>query len=105
MAANHLLPLRYLLFCSFIINAQKLSVTGKISSDEDGKPLSLASVCINLTNHCATTNSDGLYKIEHLKPGTYQLTISSVGYTSESKEVKLDKADMVITEGSQRPAF
>src|ERR1700743_2752798 len=85
-----------LLLLSFTTNAQKLSVSGKIISAENGEALNLASVCIKLNQLCATTNEKGKYKIEHLQPGKYNLTVSFVGYNDETKEITLNDKNLTV---------
>ena len=57
------------------------SIAGKLTDKEmQGDPLPFANVIIKGTGTGATTNLDGLFQIENLKPGNYTVAFSFVGY-------------------------
>ena len=57
------------------------SVAGKLTdSDYNNEPLAFANVHIKGTTKGVTSDFDGLYSIENIKPGTYTLVYSFLGY-------------------------
>ncbi len=81
------------LFLIFAITAfaQNASVSGRVV-DEKNLPLPGASVTIDGTTLGATTDVDGNYKINSVKPGTYTLTAQFVGYTPLKKTVTVSES-------------
>ncbi len=75
------------LVCAIATFAQSVSITGKVV-DEKSQPLPGASVTIDGTTLGATTDVDGNYRINGVKPGTYTLTAQFVGYTALKKSVR-----------------
>lgn len=75
-----------LLFYFRPINGQ---VTGSVL-DENGAPLSYASVYVRGTTHGVATNRDGEFKLP-LDPGEYTLVFHYIGYQQHFETVKLDK--------------
>lgn len=62
-------------------------IAGKLTDKEmNGEPLPFANVVIKGSATGATTDMDGLYKIDDVKPGVYTLIISFIGY--ESREIQ-----------------
>ncbi|MBD3410526.1 MAG: hypothetical protein GF419_10035, partial [Ignavibacteriales bacterium] len=63
------------------LNAQKHNcrIQGHVV-DDDGEPLFGANVLIKELRIGATTNIEGFFVINNLRPGTYTLEISYVGY-------------------------
>jgi TonB-linked SusC/RagA family outer membrane protein len=78
-----------LLFISQAIFAQTRSITGKVV-DENNQSLPGATVLISGTNTASATDVNGIYRITGLKAGTYTLTASFIGYTSQPKTVTID---------------
>lgn len=57
------------------------TIAGKLTDREmEGEPLPFANVIIKETGTGSTTNMEGLFQIDNLKPGTYTLAFSFVGY-------------------------
>lgn len=61
-------------------------------SDEEGKPLSFASILIKNTPLGVTTNSEGHYEI-HLKPGSYSIECRFIGFAVIEKRIVLQGKD------------
>ena len=85
---------------SFAQNPAQLS--GKITGDND-KPLSEATITLLKAKDSslfksALTNSNGVFKILSVKPGSYFITVTSVGYTKKSS------ATFTIAEGQDYAA-
>jgi len=80
----HLLAL--LLFFPLLLSAQ---VGGKVM-DQQGEPLSFASIYVQGTSKGTTTNFDGDYELT-LVPGTYKIVFQYVGYKSLVELVTVSK--------------
>jgi len=88
----------FLSFCFFLlmstsISAQeKATVKGKITLNDNESPEGI-SLALKGTRFGASTDQDGYYKIKNVKPGTYTLKISAVGYTSIEKKITVKEGD------------
>nr|MBP6517057.1 carboxypeptidase-like regulatory domain-containing protein [Chitinophagales bacterium] len=69
-------------FFASILFSQTGSITGVVIDKKTRETLVGASVVITGTINGAITDFDGKYAIQKLKPGTYDVTISFVAYTS-----------------------
>lgn len=57
----------------------------------------VATISINNENNSTTqTNVEGAYNIENLTPGTYKITISAPGYTTQEIETTLEPAEAEV---------
>jgi outer membrane receptor protein involved in Fe transport len=74
--------------------AQNGSVKGKIFSD--GKPLSFVTVSLTGSNKGVTTNDNGRYEIIAISPGSYLLTVSSIGYKTQKVMIVVIAGAVVI---------
>lgn len=75
--------------CLFSASAQNGKIEGKILDGELDDVLPFANVTIVGTNKGSTSDFDGLYSIE-VKPGTYTVSFSFVGYqTKEITEIQV----------------
>src|SRR5689334_1218948 len=62
------------------------SIKGTITGS-DNTPAASATVRLKGTKKAALTNNEGFFTIEHIQPGNYTLSISSVGHQLQEKEV------------------
>lgn len=83
------------LFVSQVIFAQTGSITGKVV-DENNQTLPGATVLISGTTMAGAADINGVYRISGLKAGTYTLTASFIGYTSEPKTVTVDAGGATV---------
>ncbi|MBE9468805.1 MAG: TonB-dependent receptor [Bacteroidetes bacterium] len=83
---KHLLVLLTLLMPFFSISQE---ITGKITDASTSKALAGANVVIVETNTGTITNTDGIYKFEKLKKGTYNLSVSFIGYKKINKKLSI----------------
>lgn len=98
---NHILnhPNKFtilLFFILSIISSQSLysqSIKGKITDASNSDPLIGAIVRISEIKNGASTDADGNYTIEDIKPGIYSVEISYIGYTTK----KIN--DVKVTQG------
>jgi hypothetical protein len=76
--------------------AQKThTLSGFVKNSKNGESLQNASILIDGTNKGVSTNNFGFYSIS-LKPGTYTIKISYVGYEAYSKEVVIADKDIKL---------
>ncbi|MBK7381259.1 MAG: TonB-dependent receptor [Ignavibacteriales bacterium] len=76
-----------LVFLSASVYAQKYTVSGMVTNVENGEKLPGANVYMKALNTGAVTNADGIYSIGNVPKGTYELTVSYVGYISEVSNI------------------
>lgn len=98
-------PLALLLSCLLgVLLAAPLAqaqAPGKIAGrivDSSGEPLPGATVLIEGTSQGASADIDGYYFILQVRPGTYSLRVSYIGYTStiiEGVEVEVDRTTTI----------
>jgi len=91
---------KYVLLSAFLmLSAWAFAQTGSISGkvlDEKRQSLPGASVTIDGTTLGSTTDLNGNYKINGLKPGTYTLTAQFIGYNALKKTLTVtDNANMI----------
>ena len=67
-------------------------IRGVVTASENGFPLPGANIIIQETFQGAATNRDGQYSLPRVKPGTYTLVASYIGYESQSIEVTVDES-------------
>ncbi len=80
---------------AYNLQAQVFAVSGKVTDQEGGKAIADATVCLQPSNTCVTTDAKGNYKIEHVKAGTYTLAVVYFGAEQSKQEITV--ADKNIT--------
>mgnify|MGYP001184069780 FL=1 len=85
------LKLFFFLFTVLALAQESGSIVGKLTdTDYNNEPLPFANIFIKGTTIGVTSDMDGLYAIENLKPGTYTVVFSFVGYeTVEIPDVQV----------------
>jgi len=86
MKKNLLLYFLFLLTSSAAWS-QYATVRGFVYEAETGEPLMFNNVYLQGTTFGTTTNVDGYYAIGKLPAGIYQLTATSIGFDTLSKEI------------------
>ncbi|MEM0941613.1 MAG: TonB-dependent receptor [Bacteroidota bacterium] len=91
---------------SVLALAQNPSVYGVVK-DANGVPLLFVNVALEGTSKGGTTNENGEYLIDNLRPGNYTLIVSAIGYERASSEIILTtgqqlKADFTLSESITR---
>ncbi|MBS1489119.1 MAG: carboxypeptidase-like regulatory domain-containing protein [Bacteroidetes bacterium] len=74
-----------ILFTS-VVMAQTRTVSGKVTSSEDGTPMPGVNVLIKGTTNGTTTDSEGTYKLSVADEGG-TIIFSFIGYTSQEQEI------------------
>jgi iron complex outermembrane receptor protein len=80
--------LTLLLQCAVFLAIAQFTLKGTVKN-ETGERLTGANLTILNSFSGTTTDVNGAYLFKNLKAGTYQLTISYIGYEKQTKEVKL----------------
>ncbi len=83
----------------FIVTAQNKTVTGKVTSEKDGSPISGASVVAKGTGKGTKTATDGTFSLE-VPAATRRLVISAVGSASDEVTIGADNAVSAILKTS-----
>lgn len=79
----------YLLLMSGLMMAQDYKLSGTVTDAATGDKLIGASVFAADLNIGSVTNVDGFYSIENVKEGTFQITVSYIGYLKQNKNIKI----------------
>ncbi len=74
----------FLLISFSIFGQVKTTIQGKVT-DEKGAPIFGATVYLVNTDLGSVTNENGTYEIKNVIPGSYNLTASFVGFSSQTK--------------------
>jgi len=90
--------MKYVLFLimSFplgLMAQSKFNVSGTVKN-ENGQPVSYANVVITQTKY-SITDENGKFVIKNISRGDYKITVSSIGYSDQSKTIKLSKDAIV----------
>jgi len=99
------LTFSFLSFCFFLLAAttisaqEKATIRGKISLSDKESPEGI-SLALKGTRFGTTTDEQGNYKLKNVKPGTYTLKVSYVGYTSTEKKITIKEGEE-LTENFQ----
>ncbi|MEM5565042.1 TonB-dependent receptor [Psychroserpens sp. AS72] len=102
--------LLFTLISSFIVSAQETGTIKGLITDANGIPLAGASVSIKVLNKGAMTDFDGNFAIENIEVGTYDVSVSYIGYATLEQsvtvtsgnatklDVKLNESNSVLDE-------
>ncbi|NMH28689.1 TonB-dependent receptor [Flavobacterium silvaticum] len=103
---KHLFQLLVVLLFSFATDAQTGTITGTVTLSTTDAPENI-SVVLKNTQIGTVTNAQGVYEIKNIKPGTYVLRVSLVGYSSKETTITVTanqtvSQDFTLTAGEQR---
>jgi TonB-dependent starch-binding outer membrane protein SusC len=91
-----------LLMASFFANAQQKTITGKVTSDKDGSPVSGVSVVAKGSKTGTQTAADGSYSLS-VGASVSQLIFSSVGFALQEVSIGGNSTlDVVLVSSTQR---
>lgn len=69
--------------------SQNLTLTGKITDISTGSPIHGAIVFVP-SNNIAYTNSDGVYEVNNLMYGVYNVRVSHIGFKTQIIDIQID---------------
>lgn len=75
------------LFIFYFSNAQ----TGRVT-DISSKPVAGATITVLNTNYTAIADGEGQYHLPVLRPGTYTIVVSAVGFATTSRAITIDRS-------------
>lgn len=78
-----------------IINKNN-SISGKIIDVENGEPVPHVNVYLINTSIGASTDKNGLYEINNVPEGKYEIIVSSIGYESKTVNVIVKSAESLL---------
>ncbi len=97
--------LLFILFVSFVgTSLYGQGVRGKVTDAGDGSALPGVSVVVNGTSNGTITDGEGNYLLD-LSAGNYQLTISFVGYATQTVKINLPNQEVLNIQLSQSSAI
>lgn len=87
-----------------ILKAQTATLTGTVRNVADNQPIPLVDVVLEGTSYYTTTDIDGNFKIQNIKPGVYNVLVSLLGYNDERiteltiSNVRTQKLEILLKE-------
>lgn len=88
-----------LLFIISMLQAQKATLTGKVTDLDNGEPLIAATVLAGTKG--AVTDFDGSYTIS-IDPGTYKVEISYLGYQVFTQSITLEAGESITLDAAMK---
>lgn len=85
--------LAILLVFTVACNLDGQSIRGTVVDSETNSPFFGANVFLANTTKGAATNQNGTYFISNIAPGNYELIVSMMGYSVETRQVQIRSAD------------
>ncbi|MCD6332982.1 MAG: carboxypeptidase-like regulatory domain-containing protein, partial [Bacteroidales bacterium] len=77
--------------------AQNAIIRGFVYNKGNGEPLISSSVYLENTTYGAATDVNGYFSITRIKPGSYTLVVSSIGFQKLTKQVTV-KANQILSQ-------
>jgi iron complex outermembrane receptor protein len=81
-----------LLFIPSVSFSQVVSLSGYITG-ADSSSVTGATITLKGTTYGTVTDKKGFYKINKIKPGTYTIRVSFLGFETQEKSVAILKGD------------
>lgn len=69
--------------------AQQTTITGRVTDATTGRPIVSARVSVTGVNLATQTNTDGVYTLRGVVPGSASVRVSSIGYGEERQQVSV----------------
>ncbi|MFD2147211.1 carboxypeptidase-like regulatory domain-containing protein [Mucilaginibacter antarcticus] len=76
--------------------AQKVSVSGKVTSADTKATIPGASVYLSNSSVGTSTGNDGGFSLNGLNPGQYMLVVSAVGYESSTQTILINNQEVKL---------
>lgn len=74
---------------SSLLAQSETAIRGFVYNAEDGKPVPYANIVLKGTQKGAVASNEGYFTVNDVKPGTYTLEVSFVGFQTHTQEIKL----------------
>ncbi|MFZ4706647.1 MAG: TonB-dependent receptor [Bacteroidales bacterium] len=79
-----------MLWCTTLF--AQFTLDGKVTDKTNGQPLQSAHVALQNSYRQVATSPDGLYSIARIKPGTYDVSVSFVGYQTSLQTIVINNS-------------
>jgi iron complex outermembrane receptor protein len=94
------------LLAAVSVFAQTGAIKGTVKTS-DGKPARSVTISLKEINKATTVDEDGRFTLNHIKPGSYTLVASYVGFTPQTRQIAVKNhetitLDLVLSESSQQ---
>ena len=84
------------ILCPFIALAQNTTITGKVVNANGKSPVTRASVFLSNATYGSVTADDGSFTLGGVKPGQYELVVTTVGYEDYSQTIQVGGAPLKL---------
>lgn len=84
-------------FCFPLMLFAQGTISGKVVRIDSKGPLSKASVFLGNSSYGTSTNDDGTFTLNNVKPGQYELIVSMVGFEEKTQTVLVSKDPVKLT--------
>ena len=84
------------ILCPFIALAQNATITGKVVNANGKNPVTRASVFLSNATYGSVTADDGSFTLGGVKPGQYELVVTTVGYEDYSQTIQVGGAPLKL---------
>ena len=81
----------FLACISIFCKAQTITVTGRILESSSKSPIEFATVWVEATGSGAISDKDGHFRLEHIPASNTKLTISCLGYATQTYLIRSSK--------------
>ncbi len=81
---------------SFTASAQNGTISGKVMRLDNKAPVEKATVFLNNATYGTATAQDGTFTLTGVKPGQYDLVVTSVGYEEYSRQIMVGKETLKL---------
>ncbi|RVT98399.1 carboxypeptidase-like regulatory domain-containing protein [Mucilaginibacter limnophilus] len=95
------LILLFFLLSPLLVFSQK--ITGRVLNAEDNKPVPGASIFLANATVGNSSNNEGAFTLNNVKPGQYELAVSVVGFETYRTNVLMASSDIVLTDIKLKP--
>ncbi|MEM7572746.1 MAG: TonB-dependent receptor [Bacteroidota bacterium] len=90
--SKQLFTILFFLIYLTVFSQNNASITGTILT-ESGVALEAANVALEGTSRGSTTDANGVFSIENIPPGSYNLMVSSIGYDTYQRRINLSEGE------------
>jgi len=97
----HIVLLSLMIIVPVQLSAQSRGIVkGRLTDSQSGKPMMYASVALQGTTIGGVTDDNGNYQLNNIKPGTYTLFFSYIGYKEIEQQVTITGGEISVVDAS-----
>jgi hypothetical protein len=86
----------FLIFLVPTVCCAQFTISGRVLNQADTKPVAYASVFLNNATNGDKTSAKGTFLLQNVKPGSYELIVSMVGFEVHSQLITITDADVKL---------